>query len=105
METPGTRLGRGPRPLPSGRSCAARAARRYRESCRALKLLLPSIRFSSTLVIGKEKGAVLHDRTAQVAAELVQPERLLRGVERIAGVEHVVAEEFEDASVDLVRAG
>src|SRR3712207_8356866 len=51
--------------------------------------------------IREEERLVAQDRAADVAAELIQAERLLGGVERIARVERVVAEELDRKSTRL----
>ena len=52
----------------------------------------------------KEEGLVLQDRSAEIAAELVQAERLLLDREGIAGVEDVIAQELEQIAMIRVCA-
>ena len=59
------------------------------------------------LIVQKKESAVLHNRAAQRASKLVQMqarfgERCL--VKEVAGVEHIVAEEFIHRSMQLVGA-
>ncbi len=53
---------------------------------------------AQTFVVGKEEGFVLQDRAADIAAKLIQTERLLLEVERVARVQCVVAQELEERS-------
>ena len=53
----------------------------------------------------EEEAAVADEPAAEVAAELVETERQPGGKNGIAGVEDVVAQEFEQAAMQRVRAG
>src|SRR6185503_17274433 len=53
----------------------------------------------------EEEGPALHDGPTQRASELVPVELLLRLHEEVAGVEGVVAQELEQAAVELAAAG
>ena len=55
-----------------------------------------------------KEGRIFHDRAAERTAKLVIVKRILRhraAVEKISGVQRVVAKIFERAAVDLVCAG
>ena len=54
------------------------------------------------LVARKNKQLVLFDGSSDQASELVAPQRILRGGEEIARVEVSVADEFEQAAMELV---
>ena len=54
--------------------------------------------------VAEEERLVLHDRTAEAAAELAEAERRLFGVEEVLGVERVVAQELVGDARIAVRA-
>src|SRR5581483_4436125 len=60
-----------------------------------------------SLVIDKKEGVILFDRSAEGPSELVLTERRLTpsGIEVVVGVQLVIAQEFENIAVVLVRAG
>ena len=57
------------------------------------------------LIGAEEERLVPDDRAARGGAELILPQRRDRGLEEIARVQNVVAQEFEHRAVKLVRAG
>ena len=56
------------------------------------------------LIPAEEENPVLGDRAADGAAELVAPQRVLRQREGVLGIEAAVADELEEAAVDIVGA-
>jgi hypothetical protein len=63
--------------------------------------------YAGSLVIDKEKGLILTDRTAEDAAELVLLKRrfgLIGWFEEAARVERRVSQELERGAMELVRA-
>ena len=56
------------------------------------------------LVVAKNEGLVLLDGSTEKGPELVTLERLLALIEVVHRIEFVVANEFVDAAMDLVRA-
>ena len=60
---------------------------------------------AGALIIEKEEDLVFDDGAAEGAAELVPAQGRVEGGEMVGGVEEIVAKEFEEGSVPLVRAG
>src|SRR5712692_5482918 len=63
--------------------------------------------FPLPFISPEEECPVLNDRAAQRTAELIIAKRTLRrgiAVKKISRIEQVVAQEFEDRAVELIRA-
>ena len=72
------------------------------------ELQLPRTRadnFASALIVCEPEDVVLPERAAHRIAELVAAQFCLEGIEIIAGVEFVVADELEPIPVNAVGAG
>ena len=61
-------------------------------------------RLTQTLVIAKNEGAVLYNRSAGGYAELIALEGGLPCIKEVAGIESAVPQEFIDASVEFIGA-
>jgi hypothetical protein len=73
----------------------------WHEAGEALRLPL-----AQALVIDEEEGALRHDGSTEVDAELVQPEgRQVAARAERARVERIVADEVVDGPAEIVRAG
>src|SRR5204863_4924438 len=71
-----------------------------------------SLELPQTFVVHKEKCLILPDRSAEAASKLVPPKWRIAGtirlggrIEVIARVQPVIAKEFVNGAVKLVRAG
>src|SRR6266850_3949751 len=65
-----------------------------------------AFRLSNTFIVREEKSAVLDDRAANRAPELVPFKRWdCRSIEEIPGIQRAVAEKFVNASVQTIRPG
>ena len=64
-----------------------------------------AITLAQSFIGEEEEAAVADDPAAEIAAELVEAKRKPGGKDGIAGIEDVVAQEFEQAAMQGVRAG
>src|SRR5713101_5314826 len=70
-----------------------------RESIRTVRY---AFNFPEFLIIGKEKGLVLFDRSARRAAELIALKPRLLRIKGIACIQSAVPQEFENSPMELV---